>query len=297
MIFVTVSGQSDNYEIGFDFSCREDTSAFSSQHSYTLVLKPNQKLKDKLNSLEYGGVTYVDDPYANSASIKFLDSYMFDILDYYAFSNSSFLVMTDDYILYKDNNSYINGERGIPRALNVHTDFIESIQSIMQHDVIKATIGFKVDDSKSSGLFGGIEEKTENIVVRLDKEYSRKSYDDCMRQIKSDRQERYANNSLVILGVLLFLLIAYTLTKIILRKVKSGILKANDKYNSFKIRKIAEEESIRSSVKKSFENSDEDDIKSLQDLINKAVSDGDTQTAKALLKILNSKKNKSENEK
>lgn len=263
MIFVTVSGQSDNYEIGFDFSCREDTSAFSSQHSYTLVLKPNQKLKDKLNSLEYDGVAYAGDSYTNSASIIFLDS------------------------------AYIEGDPSSEMII----DSVDSIESIMQHDVIKATIGFKIDDSKSSGLFGGTKGKTEIIVVRLDKEYSKKSYDDCMRQIKSDRQERYVNNSYAVFGVLLFLLIVYMLIKIILRKVKSGILKANDKYNSFKIRKIAEEESIRSSVKKSFENSDEDDIKSLQDLINKAVSDGDTQTAKALLKILNSKKNKSENEK
>ncbi len=59
-----------------------------------------------------------------------------------------------------------------------------------------------------------------------------------------------------------------------------------------KVRKIAEEESIRSNVQQSFDNADEKDLEDLQDLINKAVAKGDSETAQALLKILNSHKEK-----
>ncbi|MDB2562202.1 hypothetical protein N9X61_01210 [Sulfurimonas sp.] len=57
-----------------------------------------------------------------------------------------------------------------------------------------------------------------------------------------------------------------------------------------KIMEITEEESIRASVKKSIDKSEDDELEDLQNLINKAVAKGDSETAEALLKILDKKK-------
>ena len=103
----------------------------------------------------------------------------------------------------------------------------------------------------------------------------------------------------VIFPILSVIMIVYYGIKLIINK-KGDVAEAFDKktqeiktqLHEHKVRKIAEEESIRSNVQQSFENADEKDLEDLQDLINKAVAKGDSETAQALLKILNSHKEK-----
>lgn len=63
---------------------------------------------------------------------------------------------------------------------------------------------------------------------------------------------------------------------------------AQERVHEYRVQKIAEDEAIRATVKKSLQ--DSDDTTELQELINKAVAKGDTETAQALLSILNNKK-------
>lgn len=59
----------------------------------------------------------------------------------------------------------------------------------------------------------------------------------------------------------------------------------------YKVQKIAEDEAIRATVNKAV-NEDTEDGKELQELINKAVAKGDTETAQSLLAILERRKDK-----
>jgi len=128
---------------------------------------------------------------------------------------------------------------------------------------------------------------------------------DCQEQI----DDAELKHTLKVIGTLIlyligFIFIAYILS-IVINKVgnysekkvvdiKQKIVLSKEKFQeelkAKKIRKIVEEESIRASIRKSMDNSEEDELEDLQNLINKAVASGDSETAQALLKILNSKK-------
>jgi hypothetical protein len=71
----------------------------------------------------------------------------------------------------------------------------------------------------------------------------------------------------------------------LLETIKNVSDTAQERVHEYRVQKIAEDEAIRATVKKSMENSD--DTSELQELINKAVAKGDTETAQALLEILN----------
>ncbi len=121
----------------------------------------------------------------------------------------------------------------------------------------------------------------------------------CQRVIDKDHKEFLSNLLLkIILLIIIFIIIFYSiksLIKISKKKISQGKekLKEIEKQREEKrVRKIAEEESIRASVKKSIDESKNDDLEELQKLINKAVEKGDSETAQALLKILNSKQDK-----
>ena len=80
----------------------------------------------------------------------------------------------------------------------------------------------------------------------------------------------------VIFPILSVIMIVYYGIKLIINK-KEDVVEAFDKktqeiktqLHEHKVRKIAEEESIRSNVQQTFENADEKDLEDLQDLINK----------------------------
>ena len=69
-------------------------------------------------------------------------------------------------------------------------------------------------------------------------------------------------------------------------KINEKLIELKKAKEEKRIRDIAEDESIRSNIKKSMQDAQANEIQDLQDLINKAVSNGDSETAQALLKIL-----------
>jgi hypothetical protein len=74
----------------------------------------------------------------------------------------------------------------------------------------------------------------------------------------------------------------------IFNNIKETADKVQERVHEYRVQKTAEDEAIRATVKKSLQ--DSDDTNDLQELINKAVAKGDTETAQALLSILNNKK-------
>lgn len=88
----------------------------------------------------------------------------------------------------------------------------------------------------------------------------------------------------VSLLLLIFFYILYKQLKNLLEAIKQRVCK-------YKVQKIAEDEAIRATVNKAV-NEDTEDGKELQELINKAVAKGDTETAQSLLAILERRKDK-----
>lgn len=121
----------------------------------------------------------------------------------------------------------------------------------------------------------------------------------CQSKIAKDKQIIMIKRILVIIGILVGLYITFLIIKKVKNLIRIKIAQGKEKLKDIekqkaekRIRDIAEEESIRSSIKKSIDESKDDDLEELQNLINKAVAKGDSDTAQALLKILNNKKNK-----
>lgn len=131
------------------------------------------------------------------------------------------------------------------------------------------------------------------------KEEWTKSVNNCLEQIEKDRKEIYTKWLVSLVAIIFAIIIAIRIIKALIKISKNKISQGKNKLKEIekqkeekRVRKIAEEESIRASVKKSIDESKNDDLEELQNLINKAVEKGDSETAQALLKILNSKQDK-----
>jgi len=127
----------------------------------------------------------------------------------------------------------------------------------------------------------------------------KKAETQCQKDIDDDVQEIWMFGILSVVGTILGLIISYFAIKKLIKFTKQKVQQAKEKiaemkkeYNQQKIQKIAEEESIRATVKKSIDTAEDDDLDELQELINKAVAKGDSEMAQALLKILKKKKKK-----
>lgn len=123
----------------------------------------------------------------------------------------------------------------------------------------------------------------------------------CSSQINKDKNALNKEYFGILFGIIVGLIIAFLLLKkifkiskdnapIAAKKYKDTVKKHKEEKHAKKVRDIAEEESIKASIKKSINNSDEVELEDLQDVINDALSKGDTATAQALLKILNKNK-------
>ncbi len=120
-------------------------------------------------------------------------------------------------------------------------------------------------------------------------------YLDKEKQEKQEKQEKIeeliATIFISLLGLALLIYLIY-LGKRFYPKFKSSIKKSKDAIKEHNIRKIAVDETIRSSIKKNIDKADDQDLDELQDLINKAIEKGDSEMAQTLLKILNKSKDK-----
>jgi hypothetical protein len=270
-----LSSYADDYEISLEYqNCWASTEPFRDTEWKEVVLKPNQPLIDKMETLGkiykgkkelYNGeIGY--NPYITFSDFNEIRKTSFDL------KNKMLIETKNSYSSYRNNIEYYK------------------ISYLTQVDSSEAIITYYTNEYEKKNYFSSPKTKKENLSVLLNKEKSYASYNKCMEEIASDKNERYIKTALIFVGLLIGLFIAYKLITKLYKRLKKEATKTVDKYNSYKIRKIAEEESIRSSVKKSFDGSDDKDKQDLQDLINKAVAKGDSETAQALLKILNSKK-------
>lgn len=262
----------DNYEISLEYQhCWASTEPFRDREWKEVVLKPNQSFLEKIESLSQvykGGQTHYDGE---------------PLSPYISFSDFNKINKTS----FKLNNNILTESKGLYNSIRSDLAYYK-ISHLTEIESSKATITYYTNEHDKKDILP--KTNSENISVLFNKEKSDVSYKNCMEEIANDKNERYINTALIIIGILIGLFIAYKLIIKLYRRLKKEANKTVDKYNSYKIRKIAEEESIRSSVKKSFDSSDDKDKQELQDLINKAVANGDSETAQALLKILNSKK-------
>lgn len=126
---------------------------------------------------------------------------------------------------------------------------------------------------------------------------------DCEKRYEEDKAKHHEENIknimigfAIIVGTLLSLYVLFHLLKNLYRKTKEYKNKIKDSIEKNKINKITEEESIRQAVKRTFDNSSNKDIEELQELINQAVTEGDSKTAQVLLKLLKKKKEEKSDE-
>ena len=111
--------------------------------------------------------------------------------------------------------------------------------------------------------------------------------------LSKDNSKKIIELLLWIGGVAVTLLILFGIYKLLKSSFKYAKNKKKELVKDMedrKVRKIAEEESIRESVKKSMSKAEDDELTKLQDLINSAVAKGDSETAQTLLELLNKKK-------
>jgi len=274
-LILIINTYAADYEISLEYqNCWASTEPFRDNEWKQVVLKPNQPLIDKMETL---GQIYKGKKDLYNGKVGYKPYITF--LDFNKMKKTTFELK----------NNVLTKSEGI---FNNRYDDLKyyKISYLTEIESSKATIIYYTNEYEKKDILRWPKTKTENISVLLNKEKSNTSYKNCMKEIANDKNERYIKTALIFIGILIGLFIAYKLIIKLYKRLKKEANKTVDKYNSYKIRKIAEEESIRSSVKKSFNGSDDKDKQDLQDLINKAVANGDSETAQALLKILNSKK-------
>jgi len=115
----------------------------------------------------------------------------------------------------------------------------------------------------------------------------------CEKNIESDKQKKAIYEAMIIIGIIISIVISYFILKFIINKVRNVAKKTGNKLHEYRVQKIAEDEAIRSTVNKAVREND-GELDKLQNLINNAVAKGDTETAKALLVILEKQKQKKE---
>lgn len=135
-----------------------------------------------------------------------------------------------------------------------------------------------------------------NIKLPIDAWTNAKST--CLKQVSDDKMELNIKYIAIIIAILFGLFIVYiilkNIKKFIIKKISMGkekIIKIKKEKEEQRIRNIAEDESIRASVKKTMLDSSDEELQDLQKLINNAIAKGDSETAQTLLKILEKKKN------
>lgn len=160
------------------------------------------------------------------------------------------------------------------------------------------------DEIHFFGLIDQVEismlKNAEHINILLSNDYSSQKYsvefnptldeieNECNQSIENEKKQVIIIRIILFFIIFVLMIFAYKMIKKILNKTKKTISSFNEKLHESKVRRISEDEAIRSTVKKSIDESD--DLSELQNLINKAVSKGDNETAKALLEILEKKK-------
>lgn len=135
--------------------------------------------------------------------------------------------------------------------------------------------------------------KTEVYPTNINQDSVETSIQSCHTNIQNQANQKLLIEVGIVALVILGIYISFLIIRGIIRKSKKMATAASERIHEYRVQKIAEDEAIRSTVKKAVREND-DELDKLQNLINNAVAKGDTETAKALLEILEKQKQKKE---
>ena len=135
--------------------------------------------------------------------------------------------------------------------------------------------------------------KTEVYPANINQDSIETSIQSCHTNIQNQANQKLLIEVGIVALVILGIYISFLIIRGIIRKSKKMATAASERIHEYRVQKIAEDEAIRSTVKKAVREND-DELDKLQNLINNAVAKGDTETAKALLEILEKQKQKKE---
>ena len=133
--------------------------------------------------------------------------------------------------------------------------------------------------------------KTEVYPANIDQDSIKISIQSCHTDIQNQANQKLVLEVGIIALVIFGIYILFLIIRGIIRKSKKMATTASERIHEYRIQKIAEDEAIRTTVNKAVREND-DELDKLQNLINNAVAKGDTETAKALLEILEKQKQK-----
>lgn len=125
--------------------------------------------------------------------------------------------------------------------------------------------------------------------IKLDKHDIEEAMSVCHNEIASAKKNKIIFEIMIVVGIFVGLFLFYKIIHTLIKKSKLLAIKTSNRMHEYRVQKIAEDEAIRATVNKAVKEND-DELGKLQDLINNAVAKGDTETAKALVEILEKKK-------
>ncbi len=127
--------------------------------------------------------------------------------------------------------------------------------------------------------------------VIMDRDSFHQIQEECESSIQGGKSSFIARDLSIVTASLIGLWIVAIFIYQLYTKAKNTAKTIQLRAHEYKVQKIAEDEAIRTTVKKAVDE-DSEDSKELQELINKAVSKGETETAQSLLAILERRKSK-----
>lgn len=200
-------------------------------------------------------------------------------------------------ILRGDNNQYtINNESTYPHMVNIDEKSLNLfINSKNLHIINEYQVEVPRKRTDVWYTLIGPEHitKQQRFPAQFNQQNIDIQYNACEQEIHRQKNQKTFLSIMIVVGVIVGFFVVYKLIMTLIRKTKQIVQRTSNRIHEYKVQKIAEDEAIRATVNKAVKEND-DELGKLQDLINKAVGRGDTETAKALLEIL--EKKKSEND-
>jgi len=135
--------------------------------------------------------------------------------------------------------------------------------------------------------------KTEVYPASINQDSIKISTQSCHSDIQNQANRKLLFEVGIIALIIFGIYVSFLIIRGIIRKSKKMATTASERIHEYRVQKIAEDEAIRATVNKAVREND-NELDKLQNLINNAVAKGDTETAKALLEILEKQKQKKE---
>jgi hypothetical protein len=132
-------------------------------------------------------------------------------------------------------------------------------------------------------------DKKDYYPVKIDNKEIENVITKCQVSVKADKGLKHTKEIWIIIGSIVGVLILFLIIRTLYQQAKKVYKGTSKRIHAYRVQKISEDEAIRTTVNKAIMEND-DEYTKLQNLINNAVAKGDTETAKALLEILEKQK-------